>query len=346
VKNTVGKIIEGKSPKQVQKIRILDPACGSGSFLIGAFQCLIDHYVRYLTGHPKEGHVHPLFPDLVRDGNGGHRLSVRLKAKILRNNLFGVDIDPQAVEITMMSLYLKALEGEKSQLPPKQHLLPELKYNIICGNSLIGPDIYDQGTLFGDAERDRINAFDWSSEVAGFGRIMEEGGFDCVIGNPPYGADYTQAQKAYFKSKYIYKKGKPETYMYFLERGIIALARGGVLGYITPNAWLTNYYGVQLRRFVFLQGRLQHVVDLEPTRVFQQAVVDTAITIFRRGDDAKAKPKTKVWRGTEGHRIVEEFTATQESWASDPEAVISVQATTADLRLLSTAVHKFSHVLS
>jgi hypothetical protein len=167
VKNTVGKVLEGKTPKQIEKIRILDPACGSGSFLIGAFQYLIDYHVRYLTAHPKEAHIHPLFPDLIRDGNpsaDGPRLSVRLKARILRHNLYGVDIDPQAVEITMMSLYLKALEGEKSQLPPKQSLLPELKYNIICGNSLIGPDIYDQGTLFADEERDRINAFDWYAD--------------------------------------------------------------------------------------------------------------------------------------------------------------------------------------
>jgi len=65
---------------------------------------------------------------------------------------------------------LKALKGEKSQLPPKQHLLPELKYNIICGNSLIGPDIYDQGTLFGDKERNRINAFDWNAVAAIYDR--------------------------------------------------------------------------------------------------------------------------------------------------------------------------------
>ena len=98
--------------------------------------------------------------------------------------IFGVDIDPQAVEITMMSLYLKALEGEQSQLPPKQHLLPELKYNIMCGNSLIGPDIYDQGVLFADEERDRINAFDWHfvpvaqvllSEPAAFRCLFQEG---------------------------------------------------------------------------------------------------------------------------------------------------------------------------
>jgi len=227
VKNTVGKVIEGKTPEQTAKIRILDPACGSGSFLIGAFQYLIDYHVRYLTAHPKEAHVHPLFPDLIPDGNGGYRLSVRLKAKILRNNLFGVDIDPQAVEITMMSLYLKALEGEKSQLPPKQSLLPELKYNIICGNSLIGPDIYDQGTLFADEERDRISAFDWNSEKLGFGGVMKAGGFDCVIGNPPYvsfglrGTGKAEGAWAeYLRRIYTAAEYKLSLYAVFMQRGL------------------------------------------------------------------------------------------------------------------------------
>jgi hypothetical protein len=176
VKNTVGKVIEGKTPKQIEKIRILDPACGSGSFLIGAFQYLIDYHTQWYLEHPEQEvrHAHPSL-DFMRevhtDPDGTKRLSVYRKAKILRNNLFGVDIDPQAVEITMMSLYLKALEGEQSQLPPKQHLLPELKYNIMCGNSLIGPDIYDQGTLFGDEERDRINAFDWNFVPVGAGLV-------------------------------------------------------------------------------------------------------------------------------------------------------------------------------
>ena len=178
----MGKVIEGKSPKQIEKIRILDPACGSGSFLIGAFQYLIGYHVRYLTEHPKEAHVHPLFPDLIKGENGEPRLSVVRKARILRHNLYGVDIDPQAVEITMMSLYLKALEGEKSQLPPKQHLLPELKYNIICGNSLIGPDIYKDVQLgfFGEEEKDRINAFDWYGVGAGLNPAQAPRGADFV----------------------------------------------------------------------------------------------------------------------------------------------------------------------
>lgn len=287
VKNTVGKIIEGKTPKQIEKMRVLDPACGSGSFLIGAFQCLIDYHVRYLSAHPKEAHVHPLFPDLVKDESGEPRLSVRLKAKILKNNLFGVDIDPQAVEITMMSLYLKALEGERSQLPPKQHLLPELKYNIICGNSLIGPDIYDQGVLFGDAERERINAFDWASEESGFGRIMKHGGFDCVIGNPPYifVVGMEQSQKEYFAKNYATWKYRFDIYGAFIEKGLTVLKGFGNLGFIIPHTLLTNDSFKALRKRLLEDTTIEKVVDIGPG-VFQSARNETMILAV-----SKAKPR-------------------------------------------------------
>ena len=142
VKNTVGKIIEGKTPKQIEKIKILDPACGSGSFLLGAYQYLIDYHLRYYREHPKDAQT--LFLDIYTKVNPDDlALPLHEKAKILRNNLFGVDIDAQAVEVTMMSLYLKALEGERGMLPRKQHLLPAMGNNIKCGNSLVGYDIFD-----------------------------------------------------------------------------------------------------------------------------------------------------------------------------------------------------------
>jgi type I restriction-modification system DNA methylase subunit len=303
VKNTVGKVIEGKTPKQIERIRILDPACGSGSFLIGAFQYLIDYHVRYFTAHPKEAHIHPLFPDLIPDGNGGHRLSVRLKARILRRNLFGVDIDPQAVEITMMSLYLKALEGEKSQLPPKQSLLPELKYNIICGNSLIGPDIFDQGTLFADEERDRINAFDWyadhgvrelapafegggkpphskpavidrrySPAPATMSDVMRQGGFDCVIGNPPYVRQESLADfKDYFEKHYDSFDGMADLYVYFMEKGIRVLKEGGYYSIIVSSSFLRTTFAENLRRFLKKSAAVLRIVDFGGLAVFTNA---------------------------------------------------------------------------
>jgi len=340
VKNTVGKVIEGKTPKQIEKIRILDPACGSGSFLLGAFQYLIDYHVAWYEKHPKQARVHPLYPDLVKS-NGVPRLSIWRKAKILHNNLFGVDLDPQAVEITMMNLYLKALENERD-LPQKQHLLPELGRNIRCGNSLIAPDITKEQKLSPE-ELDRLNPLDWASKTDGFGDILgaAEGpersrgsGFDAVIGNPPYGADYTPREKHYFQSKYVYRKGKPETYIFFLEQGIEVLKHGGMLGFITPNAWLTNYYGVQLRRFVLEHCLLENIVDLEPTKVFQKAVVDTVITVLAKSISSKHTHKTKVWQGTKDHKIVPQFENLQAHWEADPELIINVQASPSDLKLL------------
>ena len=322
VKNTVGKVIEGRTPKQIEKIRILDPACGSGSFLIGAFQYLIDYHTQWYLEHPEQEvrHAHPSL-DFMRevhtDPDGTKRLSVYRKAKILRHNLFGVDIDAQAVEITMMSLYLKALEGEQSQLPPKQHLLPELKYNIQCGNSLIGPDIYDQGVLFAEDERDRINAFDWNlvpdvaracshmdvgahrdapserrggsrtaptpgSGLPSIGQVMRSGGFDVVVGNPPYifitGID--EKQKDYFSRVFSSWSYRFDVYGLFLERSISVMHAGASLGFIVPHTLLNNDSFAKLRELLLKETRIREVINIGPG-VFQGAKNETMIFATR-----------------------------------------------------------------
>ena len=338
VKNTVGKVIEGKTPKQIERIRILDPACGSGSFLIGAFQYLVDYHTQWYLEHPEQEvrHAHPSL-DFMRevhtDPDGSKRLSVYRKAKILRHNLFGVDIDPQAVEITMMSLYLKALEGEQSQLPPKQHLLPELKYNIMCGNSLIGPDIYDQGVLFAEDERDRINAFDWNFVAQGppsgpavlpaqggfapcaisendrvcappqtrrarkaarlesepcatlsIGQVIRSGGFDVVIGNPPYGAVLTEAETSYLRSKYETATSELDTYGLFIEKSINLCRPYGRVSMIVPTGWYSGVRFGSLRRHVAGFTDPSIFVNL-PYDVFE-AWVDTTVFVAAK----RAKP--------------------------------------------------------
>jgi hypothetical protein len=278
VRKTVGKIIEGKTPKQIEKIRILDPACGSGSFLIGAFQCLIDYHVRYLTEHPKEAQGHALFPDIIKDQNGETRLSVVRKAEILKNNLFGVDIDPQAVEVTMMSLYLKALEGERSQLPPKQHLLPELKYNIICGNSLVGQDFYkdEQLSFIEDEEKFRVNVFDWE---AGFPEILSAGGFDAVIGNPPYVRQESLSEfKDYFEKHYESFDGVADLYVYFMEKGVRLLRKGGYYSIIVSSSFLRTTFAVSLREFLKKTTAILRIVDFGGLAVFENAK-DTYVCI-------------------------------------------------------------------
>ena len=194
VKQTVGKLVEGKKPGPrgaVSKLKIADPACGSGSFLLGAYQFLLDwHLEQYLADGPEQW-ARGRNPTLFQAGQDDWRLTTDERKRILLNNIYGVDIDPQAVEVTKLSLLLKVLEGENQQTLGRQlsflqeRVLPDLANNIKCGNSLIGPDFYDgqQLSMFDEDELYRINAFDWKAEFAG---IMADGGFDAVIGNPPY----------------------------------------------------------------------------------------------------------------------------------------------------------------
>jgi hypothetical protein len=171
VKNTVGKLLEGKNPKPVSKLRILDPACGSGSFLINAYQYLLDwHRDWYVKDDPKKWAT-GRSPVLYQGHGGDWRLTTTERKRILLNNIYGVDIDSQAVEVTKLSLLLKVLEGENEETLNRQfklfheRALPDLGNNIKCGNSLIGPDFYknQQMSLLNEEERYRINVFNWEA---------------------------------------------------------------------------------------------------------------------------------------------------------------------------------------
>jgi hypothetical protein len=295
VKNTLGKLIAGKTPKEVEKLRILDPACGSGSFLIGAFQFLIDWHLTYYHAHPKEARVHPMYPEIITDADNSERLSFHAKTRIMRHNLYGVDIDQQAVEITMMSLYLKALEGEKGMLAPKQQVLPELKYNIRCGNSLIGPDVEKDKALTVE-ERERIRPFDWDSRENGFGDILAGGGFDAVIGNPPYVRIQTTHTNdvQYFDSHYDSAVGNYDIYCLFVERGLRCLKSTGRLGFIVPHRFFKSDYGQGLRSVITKRAGILEILDFDGYMVFENASINTCILILSADktlqiDFAKAK---------------------------------------------------------
>ncbi|HAK89305.1 MAG: hypothetical protein A2X55_07385 [Nitrospirae bacterium GWB2_47_37] len=315
VKNTVGKLVEGKTPRQIEKIKILDPACGSGSFLLGAYQYLIDYHLKYYREHPKEAQTLHLFP-YWKISPEELALPIHEKAKILRNNIFGVDIDPQAVEITMMSLYLKALEGERGLLPRKQHLLPSLGNNIKCGNSLIGYDIFEQGQLYegtapelrakgrrfgtvpvaelSDEDKSRINPFDWNSKSVGFGEIMANSGFDCVIGNPPYVRQEMIGEfKEYFQKRYEVYHGTADLYAYFIEKGVSLLKTNGLFSYIVANKWMRANYGEPLRRWMKKQ-RIEEITDFGDLPVFESATTYPCIVRIRKGTAASQFSATQV----------------------------------------------------
>ncbi len=278
-------MIEGKTPKQIEKVRILDPACGSGSFLLGAYQYLIDYHVKYYREHPKQARA--LYYDPYYKLNPEDiSLPIQEKARILKNNLFGVDKDPQAVEITMMSLYLKAIEGERGFLPMRQHLLPPLTYNIVCGNSLVGYDMFE-GRLFEDGTKEEINPFDWDSKAAGFGEIMETGGFDAVIGNPPYvRQELLGSLKDYFQTHYKVYHGTADLYAYFIERGISLLRNNGYFSYIVANKWMRANYGEPLRKWLKEQN-IEEVVDFGDLPVFETATTYPCILRVRKSAPAK-----------------------------------------------------------
>ena len=190
VEKTIGRVIAEKTPKQIDKIKILDPACGSGSFLIDAYQFLLDWHLQFYLANDRTKWAKGSRPAIVETGKGW-KLTIEERKRILLNNIFGVDIDSQAVEVTKLSLLLKVLEGETQQtIEPlfrmfHERALPDLGDNIKCGNSLIGSDFYaqQQMALLDEEQRYRINVFDWKKE---FSEIFKAGGFDIVIGNPPW----------------------------------------------------------------------------------------------------------------------------------------------------------------
>ncbi len=282
VKQTVGKLCEGKTPKQIAKLRILDPACGSGSFLIGAYQYLVDfHRDWYLTDGP-EKHT----KEVYRGAGGQWHLTTQEKKRVLLNNIYGVDIDPQAVEVTKLSLLLKVLEGENQDTLLRQlkmwheRALPDLGLNIKCGNSLIAPDYYTGQLLPNEDERRRVNPFAWSTE---FPETMKGGGFDAVIGNPPYGFHqiHNDQVKAYFKSHFVVSEGSFEHYFLFYEASLKLLRSGGLHGFIVPVTWLTIPSAHSLRKFI-LDNFAIHEITWLPELVFSNAQVNTLVSIISR----------------------------------------------------------------
>ena len=283
VKQTIGVLIENKTPQEISKIKILDPACGSGSFLLGAYQYLLDYHLKYyhqlkLKNHEFEN-INPLTP------NGD--LTSQEKKRILLNNIFGVDIDTQAVEVTKLSLLLKALEGETEASIQttlqifNERVLPTIDANIRCGNSLIAPDFYDDGLFLTPKEERKINVFDWQQA---FPDIFKNGGFDCVIGNPPYVLLQILERKeifAYTSKKYKSAHYKIDTYQLFIENSINILKTDGCLAYITPNTFLKNIHSEPLRKFI-LENTVIKEFLMFYYGVFNQVSVDVSISLLNR----------------------------------------------------------------
>jgi predicted RNA methylase len=296
VKNTVGKLVAGKTPEEIAEIKILDPACGSGSFLIGAYTYLLRYHLDWYVKNKPKKHKKAVFQ--VRENEW--YLTTAEKKRILLSNIFGVDIDSQAVEVTKLSLQLKVLENESRESVDQQvklgmeGILPNLGGNIKCGNSLIGPDFYDAGQarLFDEDEMRRVNVFDWDDVVKGFGEIMARGGFDCVIGNPPYGMITERDNKVYFEKQYETPEGRFDKYELFIERGIKLVSKNGFFSYIIPSPFLSNLYAQKLRKFLLEKMLIKEITNFGMD-VFLDPTIHTCIVVLSKTENCNSN-KVKI----------------------------------------------------
>ena len=293
VRQALGPLLNGRTPRQVADLRVLDPACGSGSFLIRVYQFLLDwHLAQYVAASDKASRGR-----IVQAGDGEWRLTAAERKRILTDHVFGVDLDAQAVEVTKLSLLLKVLEGETNETVSAQlklfreRALPDLDANIRCGNSLVDHDYYDEADeLFDLEERHRVNSFSWSEA---FPTIMKEGGFHAIVGNPPYIRVRTfkelfPQEATYLEDRYRFATHVWDVYGLFVEKALSLVRGDGVVSFIVPIQTLHQPNFERLREAVLSETTVMSVTDLSHLKVFSTAMVKTCVLALRA---AKPSPR-------------------------------------------------------
>ena len=245
-----------KYREAVKNIKIVDPACGSGAFLITAFEYLLN-YNNYLN-------------DKIFDLTGTKDLFSDTTKEILQNNIFGVDLNKESVEITKLSLWLKTADKNKT--------LATLENNIKCGNSLID-DVEIAGEL----------AFDWEKE---FPQVFENGGFDVVVGNPPYvrvqglKENYLEQTK-YYEKNYVSATGSYDIYALFMEKGFKLINKKGLVSFILPHKFLITDFGSGIRKFFVEKRAVESLLHFGSELVFSEASTYTCIVTLSKKNKEK-----------------------------------------------------------
>ncbi|MFH0768083.1 MAG: N-6 DNA methylase [Chloroflexota bacterium] len=258
VKETVGRFISEHSYNEIRTMKILDPACGSGSFLIRAYDELLNYHAKQRNRSLNE-------------------LDQKDRLPVLLANIYGVDLDMQAVEITRLNLLLRTLT-EKGKLP-------YLSSNIRQGNSLISGADEELKKYFGDNWRDK-KPFNWEQE---FKDIMANGGFDIVIGNPPYGIVFDRDAKNYLEEEYPTFRRNNDLFVAFIHRGIQLLRNEGFFAFILPNTFLGGPYFENIRKYVLDHAKVLKVTDFGISRVFLEPNVFNAILVLRKEQNARKR---------------------------------------------------------
>jgi adenine-specific DNA-methyltransferase len=296
VGQTLGRLLEERDYEQARRVKVLDMACGSGSFLIEAFDVL-DRYLAGVRGQ-----------DAASAAGDVHDFARRME--ILTGNLYGVDLDAQAVEIARLNLLLKAVNQRGE--------MPELT-NIRQGNSLISGKPEELEAAFGPDWRDK-QPFDWEEQ---FPDIMERGGFDVIVMNPPYyllqGRDQLQD---YLRNAYpTVFSGSDDVLYFFITKALELLNNGGRLGCIVSRYWLESFFADKLREYVLQHSAIEKLIDFRNFQVFGREInILTAILILRKEPAPKVREANVIqaatvsdeWEGT-GHELDQLLQSAMES---------------------------------
>ena len=292
-KNTVARtldpVLRDKTVTSMQKkpIRVLDPACGSGSFLVASYRHLLDWYLAEYIKDPQKYLPAPrstATPRLRRNRKGELALTAAERKRILLSHIHGVDIDEQAVEVAKLSLLLTFMEDEEPTDASvtltgfKERILPDIDANVRCGNSLIGHDVLTDEELVDvdSPERTKINPFDWR----GYGFQ-----FDAIVGNPPWlmaGYEVTGRSLEYLKKHYGSYVGKADLYYLFIERSTELLTEGGRIGLVVPNKMFATRAAKGLRQQLTAGNWVEEIVDFQLAQLFEGATNYTQILMLTR----------------------------------------------------------------
>lgn len=280
VDQSLGSQVINKKPDEIIKLRIIDTACGSGSFLIGTFSYLLEIITAYYRKNPKSAKK-----GVLESRDGDLHLSLSYKREILKKCIYGVDIDAQAVEVAQLSLYLKLMEDETTSSAHQQQmeigvaLLPTLTSNIVVGNSLVTLD-YENDDFFSVEKIRAAKSLDFK---AAFPDAFNSGGFDLVIGNPPYIKEYTNKDAFENVRSSPYYQGKMDLWYLFACRALDWLKNEtGILAYIATNNWVTNSGAKKLREKISADTCIEQLIDFGDFKVFKDAGVQTMILIAKK----------------------------------------------------------------